>query len=68
LTEHLFVPTTEPWKSSGITIKLLQTLIRLIIRHDASSEATPYITGTLLFIRKVKGHIWLIRGLDKIMD
>ena len=40
---------------------------RLTIRHDAGSGAEPYIEGTLLAIRKVKDHVGLIRGLDKIM-
>jgi 4-hydroxy-tetrahydrodipicolinate reductase len=41
---------------------------RLTIRHDAGSGAEPYIQGTLLAIRKVKGRVGLVRGLDKIMD
>ena len=41
---------------------------RLTIRHDAGSGAEPYIGGTLLAIRKVKDHVGLIRGLDKIMS
>jgi len=40
---------------------------RLSIRHDAGSEAGPYIQGTLLAIRKVRNQIGLVRGLDKIM-
>ena len=40
---------------------------RLTIRHDAGSGAGPYIAGTLLAIRRVKDHIGLVRGLDKIM-
>lgn len=40
---------------------------RISIRHDAGSGAEPYIAGTLLAIRKVKNHVGLIRGLDKIM-
>lgn len=40
---------------------------RLSIRHDAGSGAEPYIEGTLLAIRKVRNHLGLIRGLDKIM-
>ena len=40
---------------------------RLTIRHDAGSGAGPYIQGTLLAIRKVRGYVGLIRGLDKIM-
>jgi 4-hydroxy-tetrahydrodipicolinate reductase len=41
---------------------------RLTIRHDAGSGAEPYIQGTLLAIRKVKAHVGLIRGLDKILE
>lgn len=41
---------------------------RLTIRHDAGSGAEPYIAGTLLAIRKVREHVGLIRGLDKIMN
>jgi 4-hydroxy-tetrahydrodipicolinate reductase len=41
---------------------------RLTIRHDAGSGADPYIQGTLLAIRKVRNHVGLIRGLDKILD
>ncbi|HEY0426396.1 MAG TPA: 4-hydroxy-tetrahydrodipicolinate reductase [Pyrinomonadaceae bacterium] len=40
---------------------------RLTIRHDAGSGAEPYIQGTLLAIRKVREHVGLVRGLDKIM-
>ena len=41
---------------------------RLSIRYDGGSGAEPYIRGTLLAIRKVKNHVGLIRGLDKILD
>ena len=41
---------------------------RLTIRHDAGSGAVPYIEGTLLAIRKVKDHVGLIRGLDRILN
>lgn len=41
---------------------------RLTLRHDAGSRAAPYIQGTLLAIRKVKGHVGLVRGLDRVMD
>lgn len=41
---------------------------RLSIRHDAGSGAAPYIAGTLLAIRKVRDHVGLIRGLDRIME
>lgn len=41
---------------------------RLTIRHDAGSGAEPYIQGTLLAIRKVRDHVGLVRGLDRIME
>jgi 4-hydroxy-tetrahydrodipicolinate reductase len=41
---------------------------RLSIRHDAGNGAEPYIQGTLMAIRKVRAHVGLIRGLDKVMD
>ncbi len=41
---------------------------RLTIRHDAGSGPGPYIEGTLLAIRKVRDHVGLVRGLDRVMQ
>lgn len=41
---------------------------RLSIRHDATDGAAPYVTGTLLAIRRVQSMIGLSRGLDALMD
>lgn len=41
---------------------------RLTIRHDADDDASPYLGGTLLAIRKVSNYAGLIRGLDRIME
>lgn len=41
---------------------------RLSIRHDAGGGAAPYLQGTLLAIRKVKGRVGLVRGLEQVMD
>jgi 4-hydroxy-tetrahydrodipicolinate reductase len=41
---------------------------RLSIRHDAGSDAAPYVGGTMLAIRKVQTFVGLKRGLDSIMD
>ena len=41
---------------------------RLVIRHDAGSSAEPYVSGTLLAIRKVRDKPGLRRGLDQLMD
>ncbi len=40
---------------------------RLTIRHDALDGPEPYIKGTLLGIRKVRGLVGLVRGLDRVM-
>ena len=40
---------------------------RLTIRHDAGSSATPYVSGTLLAVRLVRGRIGLTRGLDTLL-
>lgn len=40
---------------------------RLSIRHDAGNGAGPYVGGTLLAIRRVKGRIGLTRGLDSLL-
>lgn len=40
---------------------------RLTLRHDAGSGAEPYLQGTLLAIRRVREHVGLVRGLDRIM-
>jgi 4-hydroxy-tetrahydrodipicolinate reductase len=40
---------------------------RLSIRHDAGGTATPYVTGTLLAVRRARGHTGLIRGLDRLL-
>ena len=40
---------------------------RLTIRHDAGSSAEPYVAGTLLAARRVRGHTGLVRGLDTLL-
>jgi 4-hydroxy-tetrahydrodipicolinate reductase len=41
---------------------------RLSIRHDAGSSAEPYVSGTLLAIRRVQGRVGLTRGLDTLLS
>ncbi len=41
---------------------------RLSIRHDAGSGAAPYVSGTLLAVRRVREAVGLRRGLDSLMD
>jgi 4-hydroxy-tetrahydrodipicolinate reductase len=40
---------------------------RLTIRHDAGGTPQPYVEGTLLAIRKVRGFVGLKRGLDTLL-
>ena len=40
---------------------------RLTIRHDAGSDAGPYVGGALLCIREVMQTTGLVRGLDRLL-
>jgi 4-hydroxy-tetrahydrodipicolinate reductase len=40
---------------------------RLVLRHDPNESAAPYIGGTLLAIRSVRGRVGLTRGLDSLL-
>lgn len=40
---------------------------RLAIRHDAGSDAAPYVAGTLLAVRHVCDEVGLRRGLDQLI-
>jgi 4-hydroxy-tetrahydrodipicolinate reductase len=40
---------------------------RLTIRHDAGSDAAPYVAGTLLAAREVVARRGLVRGLDTLL-
>jgi len=40
---------------------------RLSIRHDAGGTATPYVTGVLFAVARARGHVGLIRGLDRLL-
>lgn len=40
---------------------------RLTIRHDAGGGADPYVTGTLLAVRRVTGITGLVRGMDRLL-
>ena len=41
---------------------------RLVIRHDAGESPAPYVAGTLLAIRAVRGRAGVTRGLDRLLD
>jgi len=57
-----------PGYSSSVDITFGAPGERLYLRHDGLGDAAAYIDGTMLAIRKVREHVGLVRGLDKIMD
>jgi 4-hydroxy-tetrahydrodipicolinate reductase len=40
---------------------------RLTIRHDGGLSMQPYVSGTLLAVRRVVGRVGLTRGLDTLL-
>jgi 4-hydroxy-tetrahydrodipicolinate reductase len=40
---------------------------RLSIRHDAGGTPAPYVGGVLLAVRRVRDHVGLLRGLDRLL-
>ena len=40
---------------------------RLVLRHEAGASADPYVTGTLLAIRRVPEITGVLRGLDRLL-
>ncbi|HLS67956.1 MAG TPA: 4-hydroxy-tetrahydrodipicolinate reductase [Kiloniellales bacterium] len=40
---------------------------RLILKHDAGTDASVYAEGVLLAVRKVGGIVGLVRGLDRLL-
>lgn len=41
---------------------------RLSIRHDPGLSPEPYVAGTLMAVRAVRGRVGLTRGLDALLD
>ncbi len=42
--------------------------LRLALRHDSQSGAAPYVSGTLLALRKVGSFVGLVRGFDRLLE
>ncbi len=42
--------------------------LRLTLRHDSQSGAAPYVSGTLLALRKVGSFVGLVRGFDRLLE
>jgi 4-hydroxy-tetrahydrodipicolinate reductase len=41
---------------------------RLTLRHDPGETPAPYVLGTLLAVRSVRGRVGVTRGLDSLLD
>jgi 4-hydroxy-tetrahydrodipicolinate reductase len=57
-----------PGYTIGVEIIFGESHERLTIRHDADDDASPYLQGTLLAIRKAGHTVGLVRGLDRVME
>jgi len=56
-----------PGYTIGVEIRFGQADERLTLQYDAGPGAAPYITGTLLAIRRVQRLTGVVRGLDRII-
>lgn len=57
-----------PGHTVGVEVVFGAPLQKLRIRQEAGGGPDPYIHGTLLAVRKVRGQVGLVRGLDRVMD
>jgi 4-hydroxy-tetrahydrodipicolinate reductase len=57
-----------PGYLSSIEVTFGQPGERLLLRHDATDASAPYVSGTLLAIRRVREWTGLRRGLDALLD
>lgn len=57
-----------PGHTIGIEVRFGQEDERLMLQYDAGPGAKPYISGTLLAIRRVPQMVGLVRGLDRLLD
>jgi 4-hydroxy-tetrahydrodipicolinate reductase len=56
-----------PGYTIGLEVRFGQQDERLTIQYDGGAGATPYISGTLLAIRRAQEFTGLVRGLDRIL-
>ena len=57
-----------PGYLSSIEVTFGQAGERLLLRHDAIDGSAPYVSGTLLAVRRVREWTGLRRGLDTLLD
>jgi 4-hydroxy-tetrahydrodipicolinate reductase len=56
-----------PGYTIGLEVRFGQEDERLTLQYDGGTGAAPYISGTLLAIRRVYDFTGLVRGLDRIL-
>lgn len=56
-----------PGHSVGVEVIFGAPLQKLRIRQEGGGGPDPYIHGTLLALRKARGQVGLVRGLDRVM-
>jgi 4-hydroxy-tetrahydrodipicolinate reductase len=56
-----------PGYSLSTDVVLATPFERLVVRHEAGTDADPYIAGTLLAIRRVPSVTGVVRGLDRLL-
>jgi 4-hydroxy-tetrahydrodipicolinate reductase len=57
-----------PGYLSSIEVSFGQAGERLLLRHDATDASAPYVSGTLLAVRRVREWTGLRRGLESLLD
>lgn len=57
-----------PGMTYGFEIIFGRAHERLIIKHEATARAEPYVDGTLVAIRKVASLVGVHRGLESVLD
>lgn len=57
-----------PGYLSSVEVTFGQPGERLLLRHDAIDAAAPYVSGTLLAVRRVREWTGMRRGLDTLLD
>jgi len=57
-----------PGYLSSVEVTFGQPGERLLLRHDATDASAPYVSGTLLAVRRVREWTGLRRGLDTLLD
>jgi len=56
-----------PGYTIGVEIRFGRQDERLTLSYDGGPGATPYVSGTLLAIRRVRDFVGVVRGMDRLL-